>query len=100
VDAGASCCFSVRNIPMGMALLLKYFDDKRARFTQWGERHPTAVVHAEATIGRGACLGPYCVIGAGAVVGDDCLIGALAVIENGARIGAGSIIHPHVFIGA
>jgi UDP-3-O-[3-hydroxymyristoyl] glucosamine N-acyltransferase len=57
-------------------------------------------VHEEATIGRGACLGPHCVIGAGAVIGDGCLIGAHVVIENGARIGASSVIHPHVFIGA
>ncbi len=97
---GASCCFSVRNISMGMALILKYFDQKRVRFEQWGERHPTAVVHETASIGRGVCLGPYCVIGAGALIGDGCLIGTHAVIENGACIGAASIIHPHVFIGA
>src|SRR3974390_563316 len=34
-----SCCFSVKNISMGMAMLLKYFADKSYRFTQWGERH-------------------------------------------------------------
>lgn len=34
------CCFSVQSIPMGMAVLLKYFDRKCDRFTQWGERHP------------------------------------------------------------
>jgi UDP-3-O-[3-hydroxymyristoyl] glucosamine N-acyltransferase len=96
----ASCCFSVLSIPMGMALILKYFDQKRARFEQWGARHPTAVVHREAMIGQGVCLGPYCVIGAGARIGDDCLIGAMSVIDKGVRIGAASVIHPHVFIGA
>jgi UDP-3-O-[3-hydroxymyristoyl] glucosamine N-acyltransferase len=96
----ACCCFSVRNISMGMALILKYFDQKRARFEQWGERHPTAVVHAEAKIGKGVSLGPCCVIGAGASIGDGCLIGALAVIDKGVRIGPSSVIHPHVFIGA
>ncbi len=100
LGGGASCCFSVRNVPMGMALLLKYFDRKRVRFEQWGVRHPTAVVHAEATIGQGVHLGPYCVIGAGASIGDGCLIGALAVIENGVHIGAATVIHPQVFIGA
>jgi len=94
------CCFSVRNISMGMALILIHFDQKRARFEQWGTRHPTAIVHAQATIGQGACLGPYCVIGAGARIGDGCLIGSHTVIDNGARIGAASVIHPHVFIGA
>jgi UDP-3-O-[3-hydroxymyristoyl] glucosamine N-acyltransferase len=95
-----TCCFSVRNIPLGMAVLLKYFDQKRQRFTQWGERHPTAIVHPEATLGADVCLGPYCVIGAKATIGAGCLIGSHAVIENNARIGANTVIHPHVFIGS
>jgi UDP-3-O-[3-hydroxymyristoyl] glucosamine N-acyltransferase len=82
-----------------MARLLRYFDQKRLRFTQWGERHPTAVVHAQASIGADVFLGPYCVIGTGAVIGDGCLIGAHAVVENHARIGARTVIHPHVFVG-
>ncbi len=101
VDASMDgCCFSVQSISMGMAVLLKYFDRKGHRFTQWGERHPTAVVHADATIGERTFLGPYCVIGAHASVGDDCMIGAHTVIENDARIGDRSVLHPHVFIGA
>jgi UDP-3-O-[3-hydroxymyristoyl] glucosamine N-acyltransferase len=95
-----TCYFSVRNISLGMAVLLKYFDQKCLRFAQWGERHTTAVVHADATIGQGVFLGPYCVIGADATIGDGCLIGAHAVIENGVRIGAATVIHPHVFVGA
>ncbi len=100
LENSETCCFSVKNIPMGMALLLKYFDTKANRFTQWGERHPTAVVHADATIGEGVFLGPFCVIGAHAVIGERCLIGAHAVIENEARLGRGCIIHPHVFVGS
>lgn len=94
-----TCCFSVSSISMGMARLLTYFDHKRYRFTQWGERHPTAVVHREAKIGNDVFLGPYCVIGAGAIIGDGCLIGAHAVVENNARIGARTVIHPQVFVG-
>jgi UDP-3-O-[3-hydroxymyristoyl] glucosamine N-acyltransferase len=94
------CCFSVKDISMGMAVLLKYFDKKSYRFTQWGERHPTAVVHPRAVIGAGVFLGPYCVIGADAVIGDGCLIGAHAVIENDAQIGPRCVIHPHVFVGS
>jgi len=99
--AGAArCCFSVRAIPMAMATLLRYFDRKAERFTGWGPRHPSALVHATAVIGRDVVLGPYCVVGAGASIGDGVLIGAHAVIECGARVGAGSILHPHVFLGA
>jgi UDP-3-O-[3-hydroxymyristoyl] glucosamine N-acyltransferase len=95
-----SCCFAVRNIPMAMALLLKHFDRKSERFTQWGERHASAVVHVDAKVGARVHLGPYCVIGADAEIGDDCLIGAHVVVENAARIGAGSTLHPHVFVGS
>jgi len=85
---------------MSMAILLRHFDGKRERFAQWGERHPTAVVHPSATLGHDVLLGPYCVIGARASVGDGCCIGAHTVIENGAQIGPGTILHPHVFVGA
>ncbi|MGO9931142.1 MAG: UDP-3-O-(3-hydroxymyristoyl)glucosamine N-acyltransferase [Steroidobacteraceae bacterium] len=97
---GDSCCFSVTNIPMGMALLLKYFDTKCYRFRQWGECHPTAIVHGDAIVGTGVFLGPYCVVGAGAKIGDGCMIGAHTVIENSASIGARTVLHPHVFVGA
>jgi UDP-3-O-[3-hydroxymyristoyl] glucosamine N-acyltransferase len=93
-------CFAVGNVPLGMAAVLRHFDRKRERFSQWGERHETAVVHASATVGDGVLLGPYCVIGAAAVIGDGCRIGAHVVIENGARIGPGTTLHPHVFVGA
>jgi len=99
-EAAFGCCFSVSSVPMGMAVLLKHFDRKRERFTQWGERHPTALVHPTATLGFEVLLGPYCVIGANASIGDGCCIGAHAVIENDVRIGAGTILHPHVFVGA
>ena len=94
------CCFSVKNVSMGMAVLLKHFDRKRERFTQWGERHPTAIVHESATIGADVLLGPYCVIGANAVIGDGCCIGSHVVVENDVRLGANTLLHPHVFVGA
>src|ERR1700722_10427628 len=54
IDASTSvetCCFAASDISMAMARLLKYFDQKRFRFTQWGERHATAVIHPTAKIG-------------------------------------------------
>jgi UDP-3-O-[3-hydroxymyristoyl] glucosamine N-acyltransferase len=99
-SSGKSCLFAVASIPMAMAILLRYFDRKAERFTQWGTRHPTAVVHESAIIGENVVLGPYCIIGAHAHVGDDCLIGAHTVVENFARIGTRTILHPHVFLGS
>ena len=95
-----TCYFAVASIPAAMATLLKYFDRKAERFTQWGERHPTAVVHERAHIGANVYLGPCCVIGAEARIGDNCLIGAHTVVENSARIGDRTILHPQVFIGS
>ena len=95
-----NCVFSVGAISMGMARLMTYFDRKRERFSQWGERHVTAVVHPTAVIGENVLLGPYCVIGAGAVIGDRCCIGAHVVVENDVAVGADTMLHPHVFIGA
>ena len=95
-----TCYFSVNNVPMGMATLLQYFDLKRERFSQWGTRHPTAIVHPDARIGSGVLLGPYCVVGARAVIGDLCMIGAHTVIENDVNLGARSVLHAHVFVGA
>lgn len=94
------CCFAVVGIPTAMTVLLRYFDRKAERFTQWGVRHPTAVVHPSALLGENVVLGPYCVIGARASIGDGCLIGAHTVIENDVRIGEDTILHPHVFVGA
>jgi UDP-3-O-[3-hydroxymyristoyl] glucosamine N-acyltransferase len=94
------CCFSVKNVSMGMAVLLKHFDRKRERFSQWGERHATAIVHESATIGADVLLGPYCVIGAGAIIGDGCCIGSHVVVENDVRLGSNTVLHPHVFVGA
>jgi UDP-3-O-[3-hydroxymyristoyl] glucosamine N-acyltransferase len=94
------CRFAVASIPTAMATLLPHFDHKRDRFTQWGERHATALIHPTARVGAGVTLGPYCVIGAHATIGDHCCIGSHVVVENGASVGAGTILHPHVFVGA
>src|SRR6266705_1827700 len=34
--------------------------------------HPTAVVDAQAEIGAGTIIGPYCIVAAGVVLGHDC----------------------------
>ena len=100
IEPSFGCCFSVKNVSMGMAVLLKHFDRKRERFSQWGERHPTAIVHESATLGADVLLGPYCVIGANTVIGDGCCIGSHVVVENDVRLGVNTVLHPHVFVGA
>lgn len=62
--------------------------------------HPSAVVHPEAQIAAGACIGPLCVIERGArigagtwlksrvTVGEDCVIGERCILHAGVVIGA------------
>lgn len=99
LDQG-TCYFATASLGPAMAALLGYFDHKAERFTQWGERHSTAVVHERAHIGANVYLGPFCVIGSEAWIGDNCMIGAHTVVENDARIGDRTLLHPHVFVGS
>lgn len=61
--------------------------------------HPTAVIDARATIGKGVFIGPFTVIGPDAVVEDGCQLGAQVVIGEGSVVGADSWLHPGVRIG-
>jgi UDP-N-acetylglucosamine acyltransferase len=58
--------------------------------------HPTAIVSARATLGRGNVIGPYAVIEDDVVIGDENWIGAHSVVKTGARIGNANRIHEHV----
>ncbi len=100
VKACFGCVFSIRSIPLGMALLLKHFDQKRARFSQWGSRHPTAVIHPTAVVAECAVLGPYVVIGENCHVGERCSLGAHVALESAVQVGSGTVLHPHVFVGS
>jgi UDP-3-O-[3-hydroxymyristoyl] glucosamine N-acyltransferase len=80
--------------------------------------HPTAVVHAGATIGQDVHLGPHvsiddeAIIGdrvvlhagvrvyAGSAIGDDSILHANAVIRERCRLGRRVVLHPNVTIGA
>lgn len=61
-----------------------------------GGVHPTAVIHASATLPEGVGVGPHTVIGAGAILGERVRIGANCVVGAGVRIGAGTVLHPNV----
>lgn len=59
--------------------------------------HPTAVVSAEAKIGR-ASIGPYGVIEEGAEVADDAILYPFVYLGRKAKVGRGSILYPHVSV--
>ena len=58
--------------------------------------HPTAVIHASATLSEGVGVGPHTVIGAGVTLGEGVRIGANCVIGAGVTIGAGTALYPNV----
>ena len=51
--------------------------------------HPTAIVHANAQIGKDVEIGPYAIIEEHVVIGDRCRIDAHAVIKDYTRMGVG-----------
>jgi len=61
-------------------------------------KHPTAVVHPTARIGRNAYLGPYVVIDEGVEIGDDAILLAHVVIYRGAKIGHRLFAHAHAIV--
>ncbi len=60
--------------------------------------HPTAVIAADAKLGRNPSIGPYVVIEAGAEVGDDCVLKSFAMIYPGVKIGDRFFAHSHAVV--
>lgn len=60
--------------------------------------HPQAVVEADATLGAGVSIGPFCHVSAGAAVGDGTTLVAGVSVGQGAQVGAGCLIYSHVTI--
>ena len=56
--------------------------------------HPTAIVHANAQIGKDVEIGPYAIIEEHVVIGDRCRIDAHAVIKDYTRMGVGNLSIP------
>ena len=64
------------------------------------ETHSTAIVHPDASLGRGVRIGPYCVIGEHVEIGDGTQVEPHAVIEGWTRIGELNQIGVGAVIGA
>lgn len=61
--------------------------------------HPTAQIHASATISETASVGAYAVIGPGVSIGDNCSIGPHVVIEGSAHLGENCQVHAFSVLG-
>ncbi len=54
--------------------------------------HPTAIVDADATIGKDVSIGPYTVVQEDVIIGDGCHIASHALIHSGTRIGNNCVV--------
>jgi len=87
------------DVKLAHALIRQRYADRDALETEWGEIHPSAVVHETCEIGEGSRIGPQVVLGKDVRIGAGTAVMAGSVIEHGATIGDRSIIHPNVTIG-
>ena len=62
--------------------------------------HPSAVVSAKASLGKGVSIGAGCVIGDGVTIGDDSCLYPRVVIYPNCSLGKRVILHSGVVIGA
>lgn len=86
------------NVKLAMALLRQAYDDRDVRLSEWPRIHPTAVIHASATVPEDAMVGPGAVIGANARLGAGVVVMANVVVEHDVSIGADSVLHPGVVV--
>lgn len=90
--------WTTSNIQHAMTKILILFDRKNLSYPTG--IHPTAIIHATATVEKSAAIGPYVVIQQGARIGSGTIIGSHSVIEAFAVIEENTLIYPHVFVGS
>lgn len=61
--------------------------------------HPTALVHPQAQLGVGVCIGPYAIIEEDVCVGDGSIIDAAAQIKRFTRLGVHNHVHSMACVG-
>jgi len=99
LSTSSSCIISVSNVRLALAFCKQKFADYDAADSEWGDIHPTALIHPTATLGNGVRVGPNSVIGKGAQIGDNVRIRTNCVIEHGAVIGRDTTLHHGACVG-
>lgn len=87
------------NPKLAQAFIRQKYSDRDIHNTEWGTRHPSAIVHETAKIQENVIIGPGVIIGKDSEIGMNSVIMANTVIENGVKIGSNCVIHPNVVIG-
>ncbi|EPC01743.1 UDP-3-O-(3-hydroxymyristoyl) glucosamine N-acyltransferase [Litchfieldella anticariensis FP35 = DSM 16096] len=95
-DDCPTACLTMDNPYLGYAELSALFDPLTARDAPG--IHPTAVVSASASLGKGVQVGPHAVIEDGARLGDRVIVGPGCVVGTDSVIGEGSRLHANVTV--
>ena len=77
--------------------LLFLFDEKKE---QQRGIHPSAVIHADASLGENIYVGPHAVVESGAIINEGAIIKANAYVGNQVTIGVNTTIHSNVVLHA
>ena len=85
----------VDNPKLAMVKILDYFSPQY--YSQKGI-HKTAIIDADAVLGKGVSIGPYSIIDRGVVIGDNTVIGANNVINADTVIGCDSEIENSIHL--
>lgn len=83
----------LKNPYLGFARLSRLFDVARPTA---GQRHPSAVIAADAEVDPSAHIGPGVVIESGSRIHEGVVLGAHCVISANCEVGANTLFHPRV----
>lgn len=87
------------NVRLSHAIVRAAFFDYDLRASEWGPRHPSAVVHDSVVLPPNVMIGPGVVVGRDVRLGENTALLANAVLEHDVVIGDDTVVHPGVFIG-
>ena len=85
----------VNNPKLAMVKILDYFSPQ---YSSQKGIHKTAIIDADAVLGKGVSIGPYSIIDRGVVIGDNTVIGANNVINADTVIGCDSEIENSIHL--
>jgi len=99
INEESLCVIVVQDVRVAQAVIKQHYFDYDATDSEWEPIHPSAVIHASATLGERVRVGANSVIGADVVIGNDTIIRANCVIEHDVEIGQSCTINNMVNIG-
>lgn len=88
-------CIEVENPKLAFALVAEVLHPPKQRNA---ERHPSAVIAANATLGKDVFIGAFVCVGEGSTIGNRTQIRAGAKIGDNVLVGEDCVIHPNAFL--